>query len=108
MTSTGAFETPMDIYEKTNISPYISQQGSSPSKTVMNMTTPKGFMSPKNSIKKGSGSEMKKQDIQDVVKCYFDKSGGSPASPNLRMAPPSALSAFKQLEIEPVPFSPSP
>ena len=60
MTSTGAFETPMDMYEKTNITPYISKQGSSPSKTVMNMTMPKGFMSPKNSLKKGTGSELKK------------------------------------------------
>jgi len=52
----------MDVYEKTNISPYIAQQtsGPSPSKTAMNMTMPKGFMSPKNSLKKAGGSDFKK------------------------------------------------
>jgi len=45
------------------------------------------------------------------VKSYFDKSGGSPASPNLRLAPPttaSGLSTVKGLEIEVIPFQASP
>jgi hypothetical protein len=55
----------MDVYDKTNISPYIAKQssGASPSKTAMNMTMPKGFMSPKNTLRKNGGSELKKQDI---------------------------------------------
>jgi hypothetical protein len=53
--SQSGFETPMDVYDKTNISPYVGlNTGTSPSKTAMNMTMPKGFMSPKNSNKKGT------------------------------------------------------
>ena len=57
----------------------------------MNMTMPKGFMSPKSNKKQSSGqiglaSEQKRQDVKDVVKSYFDKAqGGSPYSPNLRL-----------------------
>jgi hypothetical protein len=77
----------------------------------MNMTMPKGFMSPKNQQKKNGYSDYKKSDIQDVVKSYFDKSAASPASPNLRIGAPasnSGLSVIKPPEIEPVPFSVSP
>jgi hypothetical protein len=45
-----------DVYEKTNISPYISNQGISPHKPGMNKTMPRGFMSPTNNLA-NSGSK---------------------------------------------------
>lgn len=78
----------------------------------MNLTMPKGFMSPKNSLKKnGVSSDLKKQEIQDVVKSYFDKNGASPTSPSLRMPMPTSVSGqlgIKSPEIDPTLFSGSP